>query len=381
MTTEHPFQLALTFDDVLLLPGYSEVLPADVDLQSWPTGDLSLNIPILSAAMDTVTEAEMAIGLARLGGLGVVHRNLTPEAQAQEVVKVKQATAAGYPQAVTDQSGRLLCAAAIGVGEKGLARLEKVVAAGVDVVVLDTAHGHSALVLQTLTEAKRRYPQLPVIGGNVATAAGARDLIHAGADAVKVGVGAGSICTTRIVAGVGVPQWTAVLECASVCHQQGVACIADGGIRASGDIVKALAAGADAVMLGSLLAGLDECPGEVVERDGRKYKRYRGMGSAAAMRGYGADRYGSGMSETRFLEETEFLEERSQKAAAEGVEALVPYRGRLADVIQQLVGGLRSGMGYVGAADLAELQAKAHFIRITHAGLIESHPHSVLLES
>ncbi|MEW5985608.1 MAG: IMP dehydrogenase [Chloroflexota bacterium] len=376
MTTEHPLSLALTFDDVLLLPGYSEVLPAGVDVQSWPTANLRLNIPILSAAMDTVTEAAMAIGLARLGGLGVVHRNLTPEAQAEEVVKVKQATAAGYPQAVADQSGRLLCAAAIGVGEKGLARLEKLVAAEVDVIVLDTAHGHSASVRQTISEAKRRYPHLPIMGGNVATAAGARDLIQAGADAVKVGVGAGSICTTRIVAGVGVPQLTAVLECAAVCHQQGVACIADGGIRTSGDIVKALAAGADAVMLGSLLAGLDECPGEMVERDGRKYKRYRGMGSAAAMGGYAADRYGSGAS----LAESEFLGERSQKAAAEGVEALVPYRGQLAGVIQPLVGGLRAGLGYVGAADLAELQAKAHFIRITNAGLIESHPHSVLLE-
>ena len=268
--------------------------------------------------------------------------------------------------AVTDDNGRLLCAAAVGVGEKGLERMEGLVHAGVDAVVIDTAHGHARSVIDTLAEAKRRYPSVPVIAGNVATTQGTRDLIAAGADAVKIGIGAGSICTTRIISGVGVPQIHAVFECAAEAHRQNIPAIADGGIKYSGDIVKALAAGADAVMLGSLLAGLEESPGEIIHYEGRRYKVYRGMGSLGAMQGYGADRYGSGQASG----------ERS-KLVPEGIEGQVPYKGKLADVLYQMVGGVRAGMGYVGAGNLEELRQKAQFIRITNAGLMESHPHSI----
>ena len=478
--------LALTFDDVLLTPGYSEVLPANVDLKTRLAGNLYLNIPLLSAAMDTVTEARLAIGLARLGGIGVIHRNLSPEEQAEEVDKVKRSEAGmivdpvtlrpdntladaealmgryhisgvpitnddgklvgiltnrdtrfvepgpqlvsefmtseglvtakvgttleeakeilhrhrieklplvdeagylkglitvkdiqkkvNYPMQASDENGRLLCAAAIGVGESGLARLELLVQAGVDVAVIDTAHGHSALVLQTLREAKNRYPQLPIIAGNAATAEGVRDLVQAGADGVKVGIGAGSICTTRVVSGAGMPQLTAVLESAAECHKHDVACIADGGIKYSGDIVKAMAAGADAVMLGSMLAGLEESPGDIILYEGRRYKVYRGMGSLGAMQGHGADRYGSGVTAPG-----RSVRPDRDKLVPEGVEGQVPYRGSLADVTYQLMGGLRSGMGYVGAANLKELHEKARFIRITNAGLLESHPHGILV--
>lgn len=364
--------LALTFDDVLLLPGKSSVLPADVDLRTRLAGSLYLNLPILSAAMDTVTESRMAIGMARLGGLGVIHRNLSPEAQAAEVDRVKQVTTgitmqADAPLAVYDAQGRLLCGAALGVGEAGLARLERLVEAGLDIAVIDTAHGHTDSVLGTLAEARRRYPALIIIAGNVATPAGVRDLIQAGADAVKVGVGAGAICTTRIIAGVGVPQLSAIQACAAEAQRQRIPLIADGGIRYSGDIVKALAMGADAVMLGSMLAGVEESPGDILLHEGKRYKAYRGMGSLGAMRGHGADRYGSGQAGER------------SKLVPEGIEGQVPYTGRLDDIIYQMVGGLRAGMGYVGAADLAELRAKAHFVRITNAGLLESHPHTVVI--
>lgn len=474
-------ELALTFDDVLLAPGYSEVLPAHVDLRSRLTADICLNIPILSAAMDTVTEAPMAIGMARLGGIGILHRNLSPGAQADEVDKVKRSESGmivdpitlrpddtlgraealmsryhisgvpitdddgklvgiltnrdirfvtpgsqpvsefmtsselvtapvgttleeardilhqhrieklplvdehgrlkglitvkdilkklHFPMRATDDGGRLICAAAIGVGEKGLARLEKLVAAGLDAAVIDTAHGHTALVLETIREAKRRFPKTPVIAGNAATAEGARALIEAGADAVKVGIGAGSICTTRVVAGTGVPQLTAIMACATESHRHGIPCIADGGIKYSGDIVKALAAGADTVMLGSMLAGLEESPGDIILYEGRRYKVYRGMGSMGAMQGYGADRYGTSMGANGGRD----------KLVPEGVEGQVPYRGRLSDVIFQMMGGLRAGMGYAGAADLKELREKSHFVRITNAGLLESHPHGVLI--
>ncbi|MCA9926377.1 MAG: IMP dehydrogenase, partial [Anaerolineales bacterium] len=274
-----------------------------------------------------------------------------------------------YPNAVTDENGRLLCAAAVGVGEKALDRLALLTKVGLDVVVIDTAHGHTALVLQTIREIKERYPQLVVIGGNAATAEGVRDLVQAGADAVKVGIGAGSICTTRIVAGAGMPQLTAVMECAAAAQKYDVPIIADGGMKYSGDIVKALAAGADAVMLGSMLAALEESPGEIILYEGRRYKVYRGMGSLGAMQGHGADRYGSGVG-TR---------QERQKLVPEGVEGQVPYRGKLQDVVYQLMGGLRSGMGYVGAADLQQLQEKSQFVRITNAGLLESHPHGVII--
>jgi len=467
----------LTFDDVLLVPGYSEVLPAQVDLRARLTPTIELHIPIVSAAMDTVTEARLAIALAREGGIGIIHRNLSVADQAAEVDKVKRSesgmitdpitlppdatlaeaeaimsryhisgvpivqdggrlvgiltnrdirfvedfsrpvcefmTSEGlvtaplgttleqakdilqkhrieklplvdekgilrglitvkdiqkkldYPHAATDEQGRLLVGAAVGVGADLEERVTALLEAGVDVVVVDTAHGHSRGVLRAIERIRTIAPDLPIIAGNVVTAEGTRELISAGADAVKVGVGAGSICTTRVISGVGMPQVTAIAVCAAEARKHNVPVIADGGIRYSGDIVKALAAGADTVMLGSLLAGLEEAPGEIVIYEGRPFKEYRGMGSLGAMQGYGRDRYASGQS--------------SGKLVPEGVEGRVPYKGKLHDYLYQLVGGLRSGMGYVGAANLDELRQKAHFVRVTHAGLIESHPHDVIV--
>jgi IMP dehydrogenase len=287
-----------------------------------------------------------------------------------------------FPNTASDDGGRLLCAAAVGVGQAGLSRVERLVKAGVDVIAVDTAHGHSRLVLDMVAESKRRYPSLPVIAGNVATAEGTRDLISAGADAIKVGIGAGSICTTRIIAGTGVPQITAISACSAEAARHDVPCIADGGIKYSGDIVKALAAGADAVMLGSMLAGLEESPGDIILYEGKRYKVYRGMGSLGAMQGYGADRYGSGSgrrSSGRRSSDPRRSGRQRDKLVPEGIEGQVPYKGRLADVLYQMMGGLRSGMGYVGAADLPELRQKARFARITNAGLLESHPHGVLI--
>jgi IMP dehydrogenase len=479
-----------TFDDVLLIPGRSAVLPAEVDISAQLTRNIRLKVPVLSAAMDTVTEARMGIGLAREGGLGIIHRNCTIEVQAAEVDKIKRsesgmivdpitlpptallaqaqeimanyhisgvpitegpklvgiltnrdirfATDTGkpvsaymtsknlitaplgttleqalailqehrieklplvdehfhlkglitvkdiqkkrdYPSAALDAGGRLLAAAAVGVGPDALERAAALVAAGVDVLAIDTAHGHSENVLRTTERLKGLYPHKALLVGNVVTPEGTRDLIAAGADAIKVGVGAGSICTTRIVAGVGMPQLTAIMLCAQAAAESGVPIIADGGLRYSGDIVKALAAGASCVMLGNLLAGLDESPGEVVIAEGRRFKEYRGMGSMGAMKGgYGRDRYAT--AQTVVLDAAEGAGERtSGKAVPEGIEGRVAYRGRLADAIFQLMGGLRSGMGYVGAANLAELQAKASFVRISNASFIESHPHSILI--
>ncbi len=461
---------ALTFDDVLLTPGYTEVLPGEVDTRAQLTKSITLNIPVLSAAMDTVTEARMAIALAREGGIGVIHRNLTIERQAEEVDKVKRSESGmivdpitlppeaimaryrisgvpitrdqklvgiltnrdirfvepsdydrpvsefmtsdrlitapvgttleqaqailaryrieklplvdeqghlkglitvkdiqkrrDYPNAASDHRGRLLCAAAVGVGKDAEARARELIGAGVDVIVVDTAHGHSKGVLATIPRIKR-LGNVCVIAGNVVTKEGVRALVEAGADAVKVGVGAGSICTTRIVSGAGMPQITAIMDCAEEADRTGTPIIADGGIKYSGDMVKALAAWAATVMLGSLLAGLDESPGEVVLYEGRRFKDYRGMGSLGAMQGLGKDRYGSGQS--------------GGKTVPEGIEGRVPYKGSLRDYIYQLVGGLRSGMGYVGAQNLKELRAKARWVRITNAGLTESHAHSVII--
>jgi IMP dehydrogenase len=476
--TDQRFQTeALTFDDVLLVPGRSSVLPAEVDLGTTLAPGVRLYIPVLSAAMDTVTEAQLAIALAREGGIGVLHRNLPVEQQAEEADKVKRSESgmivdpitlppqaavgdaeaimskyhisgvpitedgnrlvgiltnrdvrfvtdmsipvrqlmtpaerlitatvgttlegavgilqehrieklplvdeAGvlkglitvkdimkkrdYPQRATDARGRLLCGAAIGVSEEAMARLELLVDKGLDMAVIDTAHGHTANVLETVERVKTAFPDLALVAGNVVTAEGTRDLIAAGADVVKVGVGAGSICTTRVVTGAGMPQITAIETCAAEAHRRGVTIIADGGIKYSGDIVKALAAGADAVMLGNLLAGLTESPGEMVIYEGRRFKEYRGMGSMGAMKGLARDRYG---------------EQMAGKHVPEGIEGQVPYKGDLADYVFQLMGGLRSGMGYVGARTLAELREKAHFVRISNAGLIESHPHSVFV--
>ncbi len=471
------FHEALTFDDVLLTPGYSEVLPSEVDLKAHLAGHLWLNIPVLSAAMDTVTEARMAIALARAGGIGVIHRNMSVEAQAAEVDKVKRSqsgmivdpitlppdatlqqaeeimaryhisgvpiveedgrlvgiltnrdirfvedfsqkvrdhmTSDGlitaplgttleeakailqrhrieklplisqdgilkglitvkdiqkkidYPHAATDERGALLVAAAVGVGEDLEARVSALVEAGVDALVIDTAHGHSKGVIEGLRRIKAICPERPVIAGNVVTAEGSRELIAAGADAIKVGIGAGSICTTRVISGAGMPQITAIANCAQVARAAGIPLIADGGIRYSGDIVKALAAGADTVMLGSLLAGLDEAPGEIVIYEGRRFKDYRGMGSLGAMQGPGRDRYPTGQADGKLV--------------PEGIEGLVPYKGRLHDYVYQLMGGLRAGMGYVGAANLEELREKARFVKVTYAGLIESHPHDVII--
>jgi IMP dehydrogenase len=472
-------KLALTFDDVLLVPGRSETLPTAVDLSVQLGPRLRLNIPVLSAAMDTVTEARLAIALAREGGLGIIHRNLTIEAQAGEVDKVKRSESGmivdpitlppdarlmeaeaimsryhisgvpivdedgravgiltnrdvrfvddqslpvkelmtpaaqlvsaplgttlvqaqailqkhrieklplvdadgvlkglitvkdimkkrDFPHSATDAQGRLLAGAAVGVTGDWDERLAALVEAGVDAVVIDTAHGHSTAVLRATERAKSLYPDLTLIAGNVATASGVADLIAAGADIVKVGVGAGSICTTRIVSGAGMPQLSAIVDCAELAQQRNVPIIADGGIKYSGDIVKALAAGASAVMLGSLLAGLAESPGETVLWEGKHFKDYRGMGSLGAMRGLGRDRYGSGQGEL-------------SKLVPEGIEGRVPYKGELKDYVYQLMGGLRSGMGYVGASDLLELRQKASFVRITNAGLLESHPHDVVI--
>jgi IMP dehydrogenase len=483
--TEHLFQTqAYTFDDVLLLPGYSEILPEDVSLRTKLVRDIQLNIPIISAAMDTVTESKMAIALARHGGIGVIHRNMSIEKQAAKIDRVKRSEAGmitkpvtlrpdntlaeaeelmglyrisgipitdekgeghligiltnrdirftddlnqpiakfmtsenlvtasvgttlheaqqllqthrieklplvddegrlkglitvkdiskkrNYPAATVDPQGRLRVAAAIGVGPDYQERLAALIEVNVDVISIDTAHGHSRKVLDAITWIRKHYPEIPIIAGNVATSEGCRALIEAGAEAIKIGVGAGSICTTRVIAGVGVPQLTAVAECVHAVHNyqdRTIGLIADGGIRYSGDAVKGLAVGADCVMLGSVLAGVEEAPGELIVYEGRTYKSYRGMGSLGAMSQFSRDRYGSGQTSD------------SGKTVPEGIEGRVPYKGKLGDMIYQFAGGIRSGMGYVGAATLTELRQKARFVSISHAGLIESHPHGVAL--
>jgi len=474
-------QDSLTFDDILIVPGYSEVLPADVDVSAQLTQNIRLKIPIMSAAMDTVTDASMAIALAREGGIGIIHRNMSPEEQSQEVDKVKRSesgmisnpitllpdatlqdaenlmsrfrisgvpivdgplgklvgiltnrdtrfvessdldlpvshfmTSEGlitasvgttleqaksilqkhrieklplvdengilkglitvkdiqkkhdYPNATIDTHGRLMCGAAVGVGPDLETRANLLIGRGIDVLVIDTAHGHSAGVIKAIQRIKGNWPNVSVIAGNVVTAEGTVALIKAGVDGVKVGVGAGSICTTRIISGAGMPQMSAIFNCAKAALPYDVPVIADGGIKYSGDIVKAIAAGADVVMLGNLLAALDEAPGEVVLYEGRRFKEYRGMGSLGAMQGYGKDRYGSGQGE-------------SGKLVPEGVEGMVPYKGLLGDFIYQLVGGLRSGMGYAGAGCLKDLKTSTKLTRITHAGLLESHPHDITI--
>ncbi|HKW51397.1 MAG TPA: IMP dehydrogenase [Candidatus Eisenbacteria bacterium] len=470
--------LALTFDDVLLVPGYSEVHPRDVDTSTLLTRDITLNVPVVSAAMDTVTESALAIAIAQEGGIGIIHKNLPILEQVEEVDRVKRSESGmivnpitlppdvpiaralelmvkfrisgvpitegkrlvgiltnrdlrfvsgtdlkvkdvmthenlitapvgttleeaerilhkhrieklpvvdqdmnlrglitvkdiqkriRYPRACKDHLGRLRVGAAIGVAQDNLDRADQLVRAGVDVVVVDSAHGHSKAVIETTRALKRKHPNLPVIVGNVATAEGTRDLIEAGADCVKVGMGPGSACTTRVVAGVGVPQVSAVLECAAAAAREGIPIIADGGIKYSGDLVKALAAGAHSVMLGNMLAGTEESPGETILLEGRTYKVYRGMGSLSAMSGGRGDRY--------FQEGVKDL----KKLVAEGIEARVPYKGEIANVIYQLMGGLRAGMGYCGVATIEDLRTKSRFVRITQAGLRESHPHDLTI--
>lgn len=358
----------LTFDDVLLIPAASHVLPREVNLSTKLADNLQLHIPLISAGMDTVTESKMAIAMALQGGLGVIHKNMSIKAQAQEVATVKKtAVPQTAKQAAVDKQGRLLCAAAVGVTSDTFERTEALLTAGADAIVIDTAHGHSAGVLRKIKEFRQHFPHNTLIAGNVATGDGTRALFDAGVDIVKVGIGPGSICTTRIVAGVGVPQITAIYDAATAAKEYGKPIIADGGIKYSGDVVKALAAGGNAVMLGGMLAGTTEAPGEIYEDNGKKYKHYRGMGSVAAMaQAHGSsDRYfQSGVNEAK-------------KLVPEGIEGRVEYKGDVANVVFQIDGGLRSGMGYCGAPDIPTLIEKAQFVRITNAGLRESHPHDV----
>lgn len=342
---------ALTYDDVLLVPQESSVTPANVSTATSLSKTLQLDIPLLSAAMDTVSEYTMAVAMAKAGGMAVLHRNMSVEAQCDIVKKLA--------------SDGLKSAAAIGTGDEQLQRAEALIKAGITMIVVDTAHGHSANVLKQIEAVRAMSKDITLCGGNIASAKAAEALIKAGVDAVKVGVGPGSICTTRIVAGVGVPQLTAVMNVASVTKKYGVALIADGGLRHSGDIVKALAAGADAVMVGSLLAGTDEAPGDMISINGEKYKAYRGMGSIGAMQEGSADRY--------FQKNTGD----SKKLVAEGVEGLVKAKGSAADIVYQLVGGVRSGMGYIGAETIPDMPSRAEFVKITNAGLKESHVHDL----
>ena len=470
---EKKIREGLTFDDVLLVPQKSEILPKDVSLKSKLADGIELNIPLMSAAMDTVTESRMAIAIAREGGLGIIHKNMSIEAQGREVDRVKRSehgvitdpfflepenkvtdalalmqkykisgvpiTKNGklvgiltnrdlrfetdfdqpinnvmtkerlvtapvgtslleaqkilgkhrieklpivddeynlkglitikdieksiqYPNSAKDVKGRLLVGAAVGTSKDTFERIDELVKNKVDIITVDTAHGHSLGVIESVRKIKAKYPNLKVIAGNVATAKAVEALIDAGADVVKVGIGPGSICTTRIVAGIGVPQLTAVMDCAEMAHKFGKTIIADGGIKYSGDITKALAAGGNAVMLGSLLAGTKESPGEIELYQGRSFKVYRGMGSLSAMAAGSKDRY---------------FQEDAKKFVPEGVEGRVPYRGTISDIVYQLIGGIRSGMGYCGAKDLETLRATAEFIKITQASLRESHPHDI----
>jgi len=355
--------VGFTFDDVLLVPQYSEILPGETDVRSRFSRTIALNTPIVSAAMDTVTEDRMAIAIALEGGVGVIHRNQAPERQAEQVAAVKAAVVpAEATLANVDGDGRLRAVAAVGVGPDSVARAEALVRAGVDALVVDTAHGHTRNVIDALRRYRASYgTSIDIVAGNVATAEGTAALIEAGADGVKVGIGPGAICTTRVVAGVGVPQLTAIMLAASVARRHDVPVIADGGIRYSGDIVKALAAGADSVMLGRLLAVAEESPGEAERVGGRVVKQFRGMGSLAAMSA-GSDRY---------------PQVDRRKLVPEGVEALVAVAGPLSGILYQLVGGTRAGMTYCGAETIADLRLKARFVQLTHSGQVESHPHDI----
>jgi len=342
----------LTFDDLLLLPSYSEIKREEINLSVRLSQNIKLEIPLLSSPMDTVTTSEMAISMGKLGGLGVIHRNMTIEKQEAEVAKTKE----NVP----------LVAAAVGVGKDMEERMAALTKAGLDLVVVDSAHGYSKTVIEATRFISSHYPSIYLVSGNVATPEGAKALIDAGSQAIRVGMGPGSICTTRIVTGIGVPQVTAIMDTAEIAKERGVLVIADGGIRFSGDIVKALAVGASLVMLGSLIASAKESPGKVVEQNGKKFKSYRGMGSVEAMREGSAIRYGQ---EYRIGQENKLTEE--------GVSGLVPYKGDLEAIITKLVGGVRSGMYYSGAKNINELHARAKLIKVSKASLIESHPHNI----
>lgn len=374
----------LTFDDVLILPNYSGVKRDEVDLEVQLASEIKLSLPLISSPMDTVTENQMAEGLAKIGGLGIIHRNLSPKEQAQEIQKVKgkKINRQVFPYASLDRNGRLLVGAAIGAGSDLKERLQKLQNAGVDLLVIDSAHGFSQQVLET-TRFLKKNSSLPLMVGNIATQDGAKALIEAGADLLRVGMGPGSICTTRIMSGVGVPQITAVTEVSRIAKIKRIPLIADGGIRYSGDITKALAAGASAVMLGSIFASCSEAPGKVItlkrgevphrflsvfngQKRTMQFKEYRGMGSIAALKKGGVARYGQENYKGKAL-------------IAEGVEGLKPVKGTVSQVVEQLIGGLRSGMYYVGAQNIQELWQKAKFIQITQASLMENHPHDILI--
>jgi len=355
----------ITFDDVLLVPQKSDVLPNEVDLKTQLTKKIKLNIPLLSAAMDTVTEHRMAIQIALLGGAGVIHKNLSIEKQVKEVKKVKAYRVAfDEPNfnPVVDQQKRLIVGAGVSTSVDVMERIEALVQAETDFVVVDSAHGHSQKVIDLVKKIKTTYPELQVIAGNIAIKEGAQALVEAGADAVKVGIGPGSICTTRIVAGVGVPQISAIMDVYEYCLTKNIPLIADGGIKYSGDIVKALGAGANVVMLGSILAGTTEAPGKEIQLDGKTYKTYVGMGSMAAMKRGSSDRY---------------FQSKNQKLVPEGIESIVEVKGPVKNIVYQLMGGLRSGMGYTGNSTIDLLRENAKFTRISNAGLVESHPHDV----
>jgi IMP dehydrogenase len=362
---------ALAFDDVLLVPAFSAIHPRDVDVRTRFSRRITLNLPVVSSAMDTVTESGLAIALARAGGLGVIHKNLAIAGQCAEVDRVKRSesgtTAAS--RACRDALGRLRVAAAVGAGGDALERAAELVRAGVDALVVDSAHAHSSGVMKVAGAVRGRFPDVDLVVGNVGTFEGARAIADLGADAVKVGMGPGAICTTRIVTGAGMAQLTAVLEAARALEGRDLPIIADGGIRYSGDLVKALAAGAHSVMIGSLFAGTDESPGETVLRQGRSYKVYRGMGSLSAMAA------AKGSRERYFQDDTE----EPAKLVPEGVEACVPCQGPLEALVFQLLGGLRAGMGYCGVGNIEELRTQTRFVRISPAGLRESHPHHVTI--
>ncbi|MCL4112988.1 UNVERIFIED_CONTAM: hypothetical protein GTU68_043910 [Idotea baltica] len=392
-STEKFLDLALTFDDVLLVPASSDVLPREVSTKTQLTRDLWINAPIVSAAMDTVTERDLAIAMAREGGIGIIHKNMTIEAQADQVRGVKRSIlqvnkieklpvvddnfkviglitykdimkVKNYPNACKDGYGRLVVGAAVGVTADTMDRVAALRDVGVDVICVDTAHGHHVGVLNMIKQIKLTYPDVQLVGGNVATGAASRALADAGVDGVKVGVGPGSICTTRVVAGVGVPQLSAIYSAHQGLAGTGIPIVADGGIRFTGDIVKAIAAGASSVMAGSLFAGVEEAPGETIIYEGRKFKIYRGMGSLSAMQRGSKDRY------------FQDVEDDIKKLVPEGIEGRVPFKGTIAEVMIQYLGGLRAGMGYCGAGKISDLQ-NAKFVRISSAGITESHPHNI----
>ena len=355
---------AYTFDDVLLVPNKSEILPNQVSLKTNLTQSIVLNIPLISASMDTVTESKMAIAIAKEGGLGIIHKNMSIERQCEEVRIVKETNVENDLNYSLDKDGSLLCGASIGVTDDMMDRVDALVNEKIDVIVLDTAHGHSKGVLVGVEKIKQRYPNIQIIAGNVATSEAVKDLIDVGADCVKVGIGPGSICTTRIVAGVGVPQLTAIMDCAEKARKYKIPIIADGGIKYSGDIVKALAGGASVIMIGSIFAGCNEAPGDKVVFGEKTYKIYRGMGSLGAMNSGSSDRY---------------FQSGSKKFVPEGIEGVVPYKGSLSEIVYQLLGGIKSGMGYLGAHNFEDLYNESRFVIQTSSGIKESHPHDINL--